>query len=332
MKAPILGKVTLTDDLELRKQIAEQAQLDAATAATPAVRAFQFFLVPLLIVGACVLVYVLFSAVVINPRSPQDLLTDIKEGGPNTRPHAALKLVEYLRRSTQPDTSITPDIIALYRSTPPDAPGKNSWMPGASSHQLRICLLNCLGVLRDARASDLLLEVVTKDENLELRTAGLDAIGAVKDPATLAALVKLLDDPNPVVRKYAAFNAGAVAEKSGAEASPAATEGLRRRLKDEKPDVGWNAAFALAWFLGDASGTDTLKKMLDRKYLGETIGNDPNADVLVARAMFTACNAAVKLKDPSFLPLLEGITDPARERDVDVRYAAHEAIARIKAR
>lgn len=328
MKTPSHGKVTLTDDLELRKRIAEQAQTDAATAASPGVRAFQFFLVPLLIVGACVLVYVLFSAVVINPRSPQDLLTDIREGGPNTRPHAALKLVEYLRRSPQPDTAITPDVIALYRSTPPDAPGKSSWMPGTSSHQLRICLLSCLGVLRDARASDLLLEVVTKDENLEIRTAGLDAMGAVKDPATLAALVKLLDDPNPVVRKYAAFNAGAVAEKAG---DRGVVEPLGRLLKDPAPDVGWNAAFSLAYFLQDGSGTDTLRKMLDRKYLAETIPADhPNSAFDSAHAMAMACNAVAKLRDRSFLPVLRGIIDPAKERDSDVRFIANKAIHKIE--
>ena len=43
----------VTDDLELQKRIAEEAQLPSATAASPVVRAFQFFLVPLLIVAIC---------------------------------------------------------------------------------------------------------------------------------------------------------------------------------------------------------------------------------------------------------------------------------------
>ena len=83
----------MTEDRELQKQIAEQAQVaDPATAASPVVRAFQFFLVPLLIVGACVLIYSVLHWVVANPRSAAEWLKDVKEGGPNTRPHAALQL------------------------------------------------------------------------------------------------------------------------------------------------------------------------------------------------------------------------------------------------
>ena len=105
---------------------------------------------------------------------------------------------------------------------------------------------------------------------------------------------------------------------------------LRARLKDSSPDVGWNAAFALAYFLKDASGTDTLKKMLDRTYLTSMIPpTDPNRDLLAARAMVTACNAAAALGDKSFLPLLRKVIDPSQERDVDVRFIANKAIQKI---
>jgi HEAT repeat protein len=163
--------------------------------------------------------------------------------------------------------------------------------------------------------------------------AALDALGTIKDPRTLPDLVKLLDDREDLVRKYAAFNVGAVAEKAGGDARAGALEALKRKLSDPVADVTWNAAFALAYFLGDGSGTDTLKKMLDRKYLGERISrNDPNWDTLEARAVFTACNAAARLKDPSFLPLLKDLTDIQKERDADVRFAAHQAINQIQER
>src|SRR6185295_13269157 len=155
--------------------------------------------------------------------------------------------------------------------------------------------------------------------------------GTIKEPNTLPELVKLLDDPEPLVRKYAAFNAGAVAGKASGEKRTAALEGLKKKLADPVADVTWNAAFALAYFLGDGSGTDTLKKMLDRKYLGERINrNDPNWDTLEARAVFTACNAAAALKDASFIPLLKELTDTNKERDADVRFAAHQAINKIQ--
>jgi HEAT repeat protein len=209
--------------------------------------------------------------------------------------------------------------MEIYRST------------GPAEDELRRYLATCLGYLRDPLASDLLLDAVKNDRNMETRAAALDSLGTIKDPRTLPALVKLLDDPDALVRKYAAFNAGAVAEKADGENRAAAVEGLRKKLVDPASDVTWNAAFALAYFLGDGTGTDTLKKMLDRKYLGERINrNDPNWVVLESRAMFTACNAAAKLKDESFLPILKGLTDKDKERDPDVRFAAHQAINKIQ--
>jgi HEAT repeat protein len=303
----------LTDDRELRQQIAADAQLGAMEA-TPAVRAFQFFLVPLIIVVLGFLLYWGFSQVVVNPRKAEDWLKDVKEGGLNVRPHAALKLVESLRRG--PDRSLTPGIMDLYKGTKAD------------EDVLRKTLLNCLGVLGDPRACDLLLDVALKEVNIEERAAALDALGAIKDPSTLPALVKLLDDTNAVVRKYAAFNAGAVAGRTG---DAGVLEPLRARLKDGAADVGWNAAFALAYFLHDGSGTDTLKKMLDRSYLSASIpSSDPNATLLAARAMVTACNGAAALKDKSFLPLLRTLIDPSREPDADVRFIANQAIHQIE--
>ena len=317
---------SLTEDRELQKQIAEQAQVaDPATETSPVVRAFQFFLVPLLIVAACCLIYAVLHWVVANPRSAAAWLNDVREGGPNTRHHAALQLVQAIRRTDPPDTTLTPEIIALFKATPEE--------PDPKEFNMHRYLASCLGYLRDGRAADVLIDAITKYKNNETRTAALDALGTIKDPRTLPELVKLLDDREDLVRKYAAFNVGAVAEKATGEARAGALEALKKKLSDPAADVTWNAAFALAYFLGDGSGTDTLKKMLDRKYLGDRISrNDPNWDTLEARAVFTACNAAARLKDPSFLPLLKELTDTQKERDADVRFAAHQAINQIQER
>jgi len=309
----------LTEDRELQKQIAEQAQVDNPASASPAVRAFQFFLVPLLIVAACVVVYAVLNWVVANPRTAHEWLKDVKEGGPNTRPHAALQFSQALRRMEKPDQTLTRDVMEIYRAA------------GPQEDELRRYLATCLGYLRDPLAGDLLLDAVKTDRNMETRAAALDALGTIKDPRTLPELVKLLDDREDLVRKYAAFNVGAVAERATGEDRAGATAALKKRLADPVADVTWNAAFSLAYFLGDGTGTDTLKKMLDRKYLGERINrNDPNWQMLESRAMFTACNAAARLKDESFLPSLKELTDKDKERDPDVRFAAHQAINKIQ--
>ena len=313
----------MTEERQLQKQIAEEAQVDPnPTAASPVVRAFQFFLVPLLIVGACVLVYSVLNWVVANPRSAREWLVDIKEGGRNTRTHAALQLVQTLRRMDKPDLTLTPDIIAVFKATPEE--------PDPSEFNIHRLLATCLGFQRDPLACDLLVETVSTFKNMETRMAAMDALGTIKDPKTLAPLVKLLDDPDAIVRKYAAFNAGAVAEKAGGEARGQAVEAIRRKLTDPSTDVTWNAAFALAYFLDDPSGADLLKKLLDRKYLGEKIGADQNAEALTVHALKIGCSAAGKLQDASFIPLLKSLTDVKAERDVEVRFAAHQAINRIQ--
>jgi HEAT repeat protein len=318
-------RVPLTDDLELRKAIAAQAQTESlATAATPAVRAFQFFLVPLLIVGACVLVYALLNFFVANPRSPSDWLEDIEHGGPNTRPHATLQLVQAIRRMEKPDTRLTPKIVELFRRSSSQEVG------GPSHNQInsRALLATCLGSLRDPGASEALLEVLRTDPNVQTRAACLEALGAIKDPGTLPELVKLLDDADSDIRKYAALNVGAVAEKAG---DRGVIEPLKKLLADPRPDVGWNAALALGYFLGDPSGNDTLRKMLDRKYLSEKIRpEDPQAETLLSQVIVNACNAVARLKDPSFLPLLKRLTDDKIEPNSEVRFIAHKAIAMVE--
>jgi len=314
----------LTDDLELRKRIAAEAQTDAATAASPGVRAFQFFLVPLIIVGICVAVYAGFSYIVVNPRTAQDWLDDIESGGPNTRYHAALQLSQAIRRMENPDPRLTPKVLALFKSTPSEDGGDDD----KNRINMRAYLATCLGSLKDPRASDALLEAVRGDKNVQTRAASLEALGAIKDPETLPALVKLLDDPDAIVRKYAALNVGAVAEKAGDRTVIAP---LKKLLSDPLPDVGWNAALALGYFLGDPSGNDTLMKMLDRSYLGDKIRKeDPSVETLIAQVQVNACNAAARLKDPGFLPALQKLTDDKVEPNSDVRFIAHKAIAMIQ--
>lgn len=324
MSAPAPERKPLTDDLELRKRIAAEAQTDGATDSTPGVRAFQFFLVPLLIVGVCVAVYAGFSYIVVNPRTARDWLDDIKSGGPNTRYHAALQLSQAIRRMETPDTRLMPEVLALFKATPSEDGGD----PDRNRLNMRAYLAICLGSLKDARASEALLEAARTDANIQTRMACLEALGAIKDPSTISELVKLLDDPDGIVRKYAALNVGAVAEKAGDRTVIAP---LKRLLSDPQPDVGWNAALALAYFLGDPSGNDTLMKMLDRAYLVERIRkDDPNARTLVAQALIMACNSAARLKDFAFLPALQRLTDDKVEPDGDVRFIAHKAIAMIQ--
>src|SRR4029453_455830 len=60
-------------------------------ATAPAI-AVQFFLIPLLVVGATVLVYVGFRSLLTEDRSAEEYLVDIRSGGTNRRWPAAYEL------------------------------------------------------------------------------------------------------------------------------------------------------------------------------------------------------------------------------------------------
>ena len=119
-------------------------------------------------------------------------------------PDAIVRALELRKGSGDIEiSSLTPDIMALFRNTPEE--------PNPKEFNLHRYLATCLGYLRDPAACDLLLEAIGKYKNPETRAAALDALGTIKEPRTLPALVKLLDDSEGLVRKYAAFNVGAVA-------------------------------------------------------------------------------------------------------------------------
>ena len=166
----------MTDDLKIRQKIAEEAQVSSATDASPAVRAFQFFLVPLLIVAGCVIVYAGLGVVMGTPRTAADWLEDIKSGGPSTRRHAALRMVQALRRQETADPKLVPKIIEVFEKT------------DVSEKALRSALASSLGFLRDTRGTDLLIETAQNDPTMETRVACLDALGAIRDPDSLPAL------------------------------------------------------------------------------------------------------------------------------------------------
>ena len=66
------------------KLVEREATARNPLATAPAI-AVQFFLIPLLVVGAMVLVYVGFRSLLTEDRSAEEYLTDIRSGGTNRR-------------------------------------------------------------------------------------------------------------------------------------------------------------------------------------------------------------------------------------------------------
>src|SRR5262245_25526257 len=104
-------------DLDLRKEIAADAAAEPEERPTIFVLAGQFFLVPLVIVAACVGVYFFFRYVVSGPFSARDLLAEIRTGGAVARKHAAHQLVPVLidqARRKALDPEVFASLLSLF--------------------------------------------------------------------------------------------------------------------------------------------------------------------------------------------------------------------------
>jgi len=330
-------------DRELRKQIAQDATAEKAAGPTIFTRAFQFFLVPMIIVAACAGVYAFFTYTMTGKRTPRDWAEELKASGPNARKHAAAQIVAELRRldeKQRSETRLYEPLMQIFEQTGANEPSGPAPLVGEGP-PLRALVAECLGLVGDPRAAPVLIEAVRDEKNPQTIASLISAAGALRNREVAPDLIKLLDHPSSVVRKYAAFTLGAIAAPDRKKEEPkllSAVEPLKATLNDARPEVQWNAAFALAFFLRDGSGAPVLRRMLDRQYITDIVNsscNEPggvgeqtkaSAPGLVAHALMMACQGVAALCDPE---TVSGAADPAfadrvralAEKDPDPRVA-----------
>src|SRR3954451_8373310 len=88
--------------------------------AAPAL-AVQFFLIPLVVVGATVLVYVGFRSLLTDSRTPQDYLTEIQTGGSTRRWPAAYELSRQMNDpAVRANRALAPALIKAYENSRSD--------------------------------------------------------------------------------------------------------------------------------------------------------------------------------------------------------------------
>src|SRR5262245_17666750 len=90
--------------------------------AAPAL-AVQFFLIPLAVVGVAVLVYVGFRSLIVDSRTAQDYLTEIRIGGATRRWPAAYELSRLMADpAVRADRSLGPALVAAFEQAKGDDP------------------------------------------------------------------------------------------------------------------------------------------------------------------------------------------------------------------
>ncbi|RPI49868.1 MAG: HEAT repeat domain-containing protein [Acidobacteria bacterium] len=295
------------------KLVEREAVARSPVATAPAI-AIQFFLIPLLVVGATVLVYVGFRSLLSEDRSAEEYLTDIRSGGSNRRWPAAYELSrlmadpEFVKRE---EATLAPELTKAFAESRNDDP------------RVRQYLALTLGRLTPpipADARQLLIEALN-DQDSQTRISAIWALGSTGDASAAAEIERQYQSEDAGVRKMAVYALGSMPADAGNDA-------LVKALEDQQPDVQWNAAIALARH-GRHEGVPVLRRMLDRAYVERNVTRQPQArDEVdpVGEVMISGLRAIAALKEST---LSEQVKALGTDHNLKVRQAAIETLKNL---
>jgi len=296
--------------------------------AAPAL-AVQFFLIPLAVVAAAVLVYVGFRSMLTDNRGPRDYLAEVQNGGTDRRWPAAYELSRLMDDpSVRADRSLAPALVDAFRRAKDDDPRIRRYLALAIGRLDPPLPPEAIDVLVKSldepdRAADpdwmsRLTGWSTSDLG-EVRISTIWALGSSGDPHVAARLQPLYGSADAGVRKMVVYALGALP-------GDAQLVTLRTALQDAAPDVRWNAAVALARH-GDRQGAGVIRQMLDRDYVEHIVKREVRQDEdldPIADVMISGLRAAAALRDQALRASIEGLSQ--QDRSMKVREAALEAL------
>jgi HEAT repeat protein len=293
------------------KLVERQAAARTSLTAAPAI-AVQFFLIPLLVVGATVLVYIGFRSLLSEDRSAEEYLTDIRTGGSNRRWPAAYELSrlmadpEFVRRE---EAKLAPELTKAFADSKNDDP------------RVRQYLALTLGRLTPplpADARQLLVEALG-DKDGQTRISAIWALGSTGDRSVVAEVERQYGSEDAGVRKMAVYALGSMPADAG-------NDTLVKALEDPEPDVQWNAAIGLARH-GRHEGVPVLRRMLDRAYVERNVTRQaqPRDDVdPVGEVMISGLRAIAALREATLSEQVRALSTD--DQNLKVRQAALEAL------
>jgi HEAT repeat protein len=292
------------------KLVERESALRNPLAAAPAL-AVQFFLIPLAVVAVAVGVYVGFRALLTDARTPQDYLREVQMGGSARRWPAAYELSRLMADpKVRADKALAPALVKAFQQADGDP-------------QVRRYLALAIGRLDPPLPPDAIADLThaLDDPDSETRISVIWALGSSGDAAVVPRLISMYgaQDTDAGIRKMVVYALGAL---PGDEQ----TATLQAALRDEVPDVRWNAAVALAR-KGRHDGVGVLRQMLDRRYVEQTVKRDVRLDEdrdPIADVMISGLKAAATLKDESLKPSVTALSQS--DQSLKVRDAALEAL------
>jgi HEAT repeat protein len=296
--------------------------------AAPAL-AVQFFLIPLAVVAITVSVYVGFRSLLADNRGPKDYVAEIQNGGSDRRWPAAYELSKLMDDpKVRADRSLGPALVGAFERAKEDDPRIRRYLAlaiGRLDPPMSREAIAALSAALDEETRPASQDWVSRFTGWsttdigEVRISAIWALGASGDPAVAARLQPLYASPDAGIRKMVVYSLGAL---------PGDTQvaTLRTALRDEMPDVRWNAAIALSRH-ANHDGVPVLRQMLDRRYVEQTVKREPRQDVdqdPIADVMIGGLRAAATLKDEQLRLTIERLSE--NDRSMKVRQSALEAL------
>jgi HEAT repeat protein len=277
--------------------------------AAPAL-AVQFFLIPLVVVGITVSVYAGFRSLLTNDKTPQEYLSEVRNGGSDRRWPAAYELSRLMADpKVRADRTLAPALVKAFEAAKDDDP------------RVRQYLALAIGRLDPPLPPDAVtgLTKALDATDGESRVSAIWALGSSGDASVVPTLQPLMSSPDKGIRKMVVYALGALP-------GDAQLTTLRTALEDSEPDVRWNAAVALAR-KGNHDGAAVLRQMMDRQYVEQQVKRDVRQDEdrdPIADVMISGLRAAATLKDASLKPSVTTLSQ--QDRSSKVRQAALEAL------
>ena len=281
--------------------------------------------VPALIVGAIVLVFVFFGAISGSEATLGENLDRVISGGAGDHTQAAFNMARQIaenqeaRRKGEPvpwpiDADFLPRLRKAWDSSSADEP------------RIRLVLAMALAQLGDESGVDRLVEMLTlsdaQDPDGAIRFHVLASLGAIGDPRATAAVRRVLEEsPDDGLRSVAAIALQGIGDDAGG-----ARDALLGALDDPSFEVRANAALGLA-ARGDPAGARVLRALLDRDAYADEHERDArkfSKARQVSASRVAAIEALARLAVPEDRAAIARVAE--EEDDLAVREAAMKAL------
>lgn len=283
-------------------QTAPSSSVDLPTETKPPSLISQFVVFPLAIVVVGVSIYLFLGILTSEGRSGRDYLQTIKRGGINSRWQAAYELAKVLaveRQQGRLDPRFADDIVRLFEASKHDDP------------RVRRYLARAMEMVDDPKVVDALIGAL-EDADEETRLFAIHSLGSLRAAAAVGSLLPFAANSDPGFRKATIYALGQIDHLE-------VNSTLRRALRDDTPDVRWNAGLQLAR-RGVHPGSAVLMEMLDRPFLNRLEMSEEQRTTV----MVYAIRAGAALGDTTLFDVVRALKE--QDESLKVRQAAIEAM------